>query len=146
MRSHGLCHQREDGQNWISFSELFEIVPGKEVRGLSPAERNLLSDKEAMQSMSPESLDMLYNGELRKLSEKELKNLFEDEGIRTRKPSPQRLLVHCGDWCHFLARRIRQREQVLDAAADPKEIMSSTAALNLEAGLRRLYRRKKGGK
>jgi len=147
IRAQGCCLQREDDRNWIAFNELYEIIPGKEVRRLSPAEWELLKNDELLLKLPPEELETLFNGELRMLSEKALKSLLNDEGIRNFNPIKQRLVYHCGDYCRFVLRRIRQREEVLDAAADPKAIVSGTAALSLEAGfVRRLDRRKKGGK
>jgi hypothetical protein len=76
----------------------------------------------------------IENEKLQMLSEKELRTLFRREGIRTRKPSPQRLLVHCGDWLHFLVRQARQIGQALDA--NPDEIESLADAIR-EAGHRK---------
>jgi hypothetical protein len=85
--------------------------------------------------------ETLTDEKLRILSEKELRTLLRREGVRMRKPSQQRLQVHCGDWLHFLARRARQQEQVLEAAADPDEIKPLTDEMK---GTARLIRRLKG--
>jgi hypothetical protein len=158
------CHSPEDKQNWISFSDLFEIIPAKEARRLSPAEWEFLldkkeellrlspaewaslSDKKLLSNLSPEELETMLNGELRMLSEKHLKTFLKEQGVRYFNPIKQRLVFHCGDYCHLLVRQVRQRDAVLAAAADPKEILLSDAIQNLEAGFRRLYKRKKGGK
>ena len=146
LRGHGLCHQREDGQDWIAFKDLYEIIPGKELRHVSPADWKLLRDEESLRQLPPNELEMLLVGRLRMLSEKELRRLLEDEGIRMYNPVPQRLLVHCGDWCHYLARLFQQQEQVLEAAANPEEVTPITAALKLGANIKRLFKQKQGGK
>jgi hypothetical protein len=64
----------------------------------------------------------LTDNELRTLSEKELRTLLRHEGIRTKKPSSQRLSVHCGDWMYYLAQREQRLQQALDATPDPAEI------------------------
>ena len=137
IRSEGRCQQPEDDRDWIFVTELRQTLPGKDLRGLSEKELAMLSGKD-LRNLSEHELSMLADGDLRLLSEKQLRTLFRHEGIRTRKPSRQRLQVHSGDWLHFLARRARQQEQVLDAAAEPEEIIKVTDDMEAEARLIRL--------
>jgi hypothetical protein len=92
IREDGHCQQREDDRAWIGFTDLYTNVKG------------------------------MKDVKLSSLTTKELMTLLRQENIRHYNPSRRRLLVHCGDWMHYLAWRARQEEQVLDAAQDPEAI------------------------
>ncbi len=75
---------------------------------------------------------------------KKCHHFFKKEGIRTRNPSPQRLLVHGGDWAQYLVHRAQQQEKALAAAKDPEEITSMTG--EMKAIYEVFHTRKQDGK